>query len=115
MLLQRKIDDVLEGVHLSDLLMQESEVRTRVGLVGLPSSESLTRARCRSSSLAHRALVRAMAGRAGPAARKAAAFVDALFREPDSSGRRVAGTDGYARRRRTTPDGSSGTRVARSA
>jgi Rrf2 family protein len=32
MLLQRKIDDVLEGVHLSDLLAEESEVRTRVGL-----------------------------------------------------------------------------------
>jgi Rrf2 family protein len=33
MLLQRKIDDVLEGVRLSDLLAQESEVRERVGLV----------------------------------------------------------------------------------
>lgn len=32
MLLQRKIDDVLEGVRLSDLLAEESEVRTRVGL-----------------------------------------------------------------------------------
>lgn len=32
MLLQRKIDDVLEGVKLSDLLAEESEVRTRVGL-----------------------------------------------------------------------------------
>ena len=31
MLLQRKIDDVLQGVRLSDLLMQEGEVRTRVG------------------------------------------------------------------------------------
>ena len=33
MLLQRKIDDVLEGVRLSDLLLEEGEVRTRVGLV----------------------------------------------------------------------------------
>ena len=32
MLLQRKIDDVLEGVRLSDLLLEEGEVRTRVGL-----------------------------------------------------------------------------------
>jgi Rrf2 family protein len=32
MLLQRKIDDVLEGVHLSDLLAEEGEVRVRVGL-----------------------------------------------------------------------------------
>lgn len=32
MLLQRKIDDVLEGVRLSDLLHEESEVRQRVGL-----------------------------------------------------------------------------------
>lgn len=32
MLLQRKIDDVLDGVRLSDLLAEESEVRTRVGL-----------------------------------------------------------------------------------
>ncbi|HXT15436.1 MAG TPA: Rrf2 family transcriptional regulator [Gemmatimonadaceae bacterium] len=36
MLLQQKIDDVLEGVHLSDLLVEESEVRTRVGLRTLP-------------------------------------------------------------------------------
>src|ERR1051325_8358047 len=31
-LLQRKIDDVLEGVHLADLLMEEGAVRVRVGL-----------------------------------------------------------------------------------
>ncbi len=35
MLLQRKIDDVLDGVHLSDLLVEESEVRIRVGLPAL--------------------------------------------------------------------------------
>lgn len=33
MLLQRKIDDVLAGVRLSDLLAEEGEVRSRVGLV----------------------------------------------------------------------------------
>jgi Rrf2 family protein len=32
MLLQRKIDDVLEGVHLSDLMHDEPVVRERVGL-----------------------------------------------------------------------------------
>ena len=32
MLLQRRIDDVLQGVRLGDLLMQESQVRERVGL-----------------------------------------------------------------------------------
>ena len=32
MLLQRRIDDVLESVRLSDLLLQESEVRERIGL-----------------------------------------------------------------------------------
>jgi Rrf2 family protein len=32
MLLQRKIDDVLEGICLSDLMHEESEVRIRVGL-----------------------------------------------------------------------------------
>ena len=32
MLLQQKIDDVLEGVHLSDLLHDEPVVRERVGL-----------------------------------------------------------------------------------
>ena len=32
-LLQRRIDDVLESVRLSDLLMQESQVRERIGLV----------------------------------------------------------------------------------
>ena len=31
-LLQRKIDDVLEGVHLADLLFEETVVRHRVGL-----------------------------------------------------------------------------------
>jgi len=34
LLLQRRIDDVLQSVRLSDLLLQESEVRERVGLVG---------------------------------------------------------------------------------
>lgn len=33
MLLQRRIDDVLQSVRLSDLLLQESQVRERVGLV----------------------------------------------------------------------------------
>jgi hypothetical protein len=32
MLLQRKIDDVLSNVHLSDLLNGETEVAARVGL-----------------------------------------------------------------------------------
>ena len=32
MLLQQKIDDVLSGVHLADLLSEEHEVRVRVGL-----------------------------------------------------------------------------------
>lgn len=32
MLLQHKIDDVLGSVHLADLLAEESEVRSRVGL-----------------------------------------------------------------------------------
>ena len=44
MLLQRRIDDVLEGVRLSDLLHEEGEVRTRVGLapaVAVPEARSL--------------------------------------------------------------------------
>ncbi len=42
MLLQQKIDDVLDGVRLADLLVEESEVRTRVGLaaVGTGSAET---------------------------------------------------------------------------
>lgn len=36
MLLQQKIDDVLQSVHLSDLLHGESEVRQRVGLPAVP-------------------------------------------------------------------------------
>ena len=40
MLLQRKIDDVLEGVRLSDLLAEEGEVRVRVGLGGHVGHES---------------------------------------------------------------------------
>lgn len=39
MLLQQKIDSVLESVHLSDLLHEESEVRQRVGL---PAGEIAT-------------------------------------------------------------------------
>ena len=41
LLLQRKIDDVLEGIRLSDLLHQESEVRELVGLqAGAEAEES---------------------------------------------------------------------------
>jgi Rrf2 family protein len=36
MLLQRRVDDVLESVRLSDLLMQESQVRERIGLSAAP-------------------------------------------------------------------------------
>ena len=36
LLLQQKIDDVLAGVRLSDLLAGEGEVRSRVGLVSVP-------------------------------------------------------------------------------
>jgi Rrf2 family protein len=39
MLLQRKIDDVLQGVRLSDLLLEESEVRARVGLPPAPAPD----------------------------------------------------------------------------
>ncbi len=42
MLLQRKIDDVLGGVLLADLLAEESEVRSRVGLTPAePDARSL--------------------------------------------------------------------------
>ena len=47
MLLQRKIDEVLEGVRLADLLHEESEVRERVGLTvpvsTTPSEPALAR------------------------------------------------------------------------
>ena len=40
-LLQQRIDDVLASVRLSDLLLEESEVRARVGLApSAPASES---------------------------------------------------------------------------
>jgi Rrf2 family protein len=39
-LLQQKIDDVLEGIRLSDLLHEESEVRTLVGLAEPAHSHS---------------------------------------------------------------------------
>lgn len=42
LLLQRKIDDVLEGVRLSDLLHEESEVRERVGLAPDPAAALAT-------------------------------------------------------------------------
>jgi Rrf2 family protein len=40
MLLQRKIDDVLQSVCLADLLLEEGDVRTRVGLVDLPPTDA---------------------------------------------------------------------------
>jgi Rrf2 family protein len=42
MLLQRRIDDVLESVRLSDLLMQESQVRERIGLAAAPTGGRLS-------------------------------------------------------------------------
>jgi len=44
LLLQRKIDDVLAGVRLSDLLAEEGEVRSRVGLVSVPEHTADPRA-----------------------------------------------------------------------
>jgi Rrf2 family protein len=41
MLLQRRIDDVLESVRLSDLLMQEEQVRQRIGLAPVAASGRL--------------------------------------------------------------------------
>ena len=38
MLLQRRIDDVLSAVCLADLLAEEGEVRSRVGLAAAPES-----------------------------------------------------------------------------
>lgn len=40
LLLQRRIDDVLEGVRLSDLMAEEGEVRTRVGLPDLADADA---------------------------------------------------------------------------
>lgn len=37
LLLQQRIDDVLQGVRLSDLLMHESQVRERIGLAVAPA------------------------------------------------------------------------------
>lgn len=44
LLLQRKIDDVLAGVRLLDLLAEEGEVRSRVGLVSAVDNEADRRA-----------------------------------------------------------------------
>ena len=44
MLLQQKINDVLEGVRLIDLLADESEVRTRVGLSDPAGNPNASRA-----------------------------------------------------------------------
>ena len=41
LLLQQKIDAVLDSVHLSDLLHEESEVRERVGLTDSANSRGL--------------------------------------------------------------------------
>lgn len=38
MLLQRRIDDVLDSIRLADLLDEESVVRSRVGLEGVPAA-----------------------------------------------------------------------------
>ena len=44
MLLQRRIDDVLASVRLADLLAEEGEVRSRVGLVSAAEREADRRA-----------------------------------------------------------------------
>ena len=44
MLLQRRIDDVLASVRLADLLAEEGEVRSRVGLVSAAEGEADRRA-----------------------------------------------------------------------
>ena len=43
MLLQRRIEDVLEGVRLSDLLVEEGQVRARMGLTATPVSNADSR------------------------------------------------------------------------
>jgi Rrf2 family protein len=48
MLLQRRIDEVLEGVRLSDLLEVESDVQTRVGLSAPSSRDNTQPANARS-------------------------------------------------------------------
>ncbi|HEY4218313.1 MAG TPA: Rrf2 family transcriptional regulator [Gemmatimonadaceae bacterium] len=48
MLLQRRIDEVLEGVRLSDLLDVESDVQARVGLTSGASSNDAAPANARS-------------------------------------------------------------------
>lgn len=43
MLLQRRIEDVLEGVRLSDLLVEEGQVRARMGLTATTASNADSR------------------------------------------------------------------------
>ena len=112
MLLQQKIDDVLEGVHLSDLLHEESEVRdarracrfcepirrARAGPpVGSVPPSRAGRARARSAAARRRAYVARAASRAGRRRRGVAR----------ASTARAATS--------ITRDGSCATRAARSA
>jgi Rrf2 family protein len=40
LLLQQKIEDVLDGVHLSDLLVEEGQVRARMGLTATSGADA---------------------------------------------------------------------------
>lgn len=44
-MLQQKIDDVLEGIHLSDLMLEEGQVRALVGLSEHPAPEPVVSGR----------------------------------------------------------------------
>ena len=106
MLLQRKIDDVLEGVRLADLLAEEGRCARASGCpICLTPSRRLP-ARCRCCSASDHGTVRALARRAGPAAQSGALRRGALSRARPG-GRRMARRIRDARRCRSRDVGAS--------
>ncbi len=121
MLLQQKIDDVLEGVHLADLLAEESVVRERVGLErvghrargssGPPGVDHQTTRIASSGAGVGRGDMRMglwgrwAAERAGR--EQASAFVRALLVDPPESDVQQPGRDRRARRRGSRAVGAS--------
>ena len=84
MLLQRKIDDVLEGVRLADLLLEESR-RAHASVWAGPVASSPTLARCRSFSSRRPCPCSRVGEPSATCAARQRRSSTALFREPDAA------------------------------
>ena len=112
MLLQQKIDDVLEGVHLSDLLHDERDVRERVGLADAHRARrrhALPILRRGAVPFFARWRARARSAAQGGGVRRGALRASRMTADVD-----VARSERRPAAMSTTRDGSCATRAARS-